>query len=436
MLLRKFFLTQDDPSAEIPKLLFHAEILHYQRLLMTYKQHLKYAVFYDFPFGVKYSYVQINDFKLSGSIVNLHQNLNLMNLYKAVVRPFLFRFPADYAHELTIDAASYASEHKWITKPLKKIYQKTDPRLHQKIWGLHFDNPVGLAAGFDKNGTTIHLMEALGFGYVEIGSISANACTGNPKPRSFRLAKDQSLINRLGLNNDGAKTVVKRLKRSNLNIPLGVNIAKTHNQEISGLAALQDYSYSFSQAKKVADYITINISCPNTTEGKTFEDPELLNRLLSHLEVGNDASDPPVLIKLSVDLDNNNLEELLNVSERFAVSGYVATNTSSKREGLITDTKTLDNIGSGGLSGKPIREKSTDIIRRIYNYTKGEKTVIGVGGIFTAEDAIEKFKAGADLIQIYTGMVYEGPGIVKAINSGIKKYLEEHDLKNVYQIRS
>ncbi len=359
-----------------------------------------------------------------------------MNFYKAAIRPFLFNFSADYAHEVTINAASYASGQKWITGAVKTLYQKTDPRLHQKLWGLHFNNPVGLAAGFDKNGTTVHLMEAFGFGYLEIGSVTANASTGNPKPRSFRLLEDHSLINRLGLNNDGAKTVVKRLRRSDLHIPLGVNIAKTHNPDISGALALQDYNYSFNQAKKVADYITINISCPNTTEGKTFEEPELLNRLLSHLEVGTDASDPPVLLKLSVDLDKNNLEELLDVSEHFAVSGYVATNTSSKREELKMDKTTLEKIGGGGLSGKPIREKSTEVINQVYSFTKGEKTIIGVGGIFTAEDAIEKIKAGADLIQVYTGMVYEGPGIVKSINSGILKYLEENDLKHVYQIRS
>jgi len=358
-----------------------------------------------------------------------------MNFYKAAVRPFLFKFSADYAHEVSINAASYASGQKWITGPLKKLYQKADARLHQKIWGLHFNNPVGLAAGFDKNGTTVHLMEALGFGYLEIGSITANASTGNPKPRSFRLTNDQSLINRLGLNNDGAKTIVKRLKKTETEIPLGVNIAKTHNPDISGTLAFHDYSFSFNQAKKVADYITINISCPNTTEGKTFEDPELLNGLLSHLEVGKDSSDPPVLIKLSVDLDEKNLEELLEVSEHFAVSGYVATNTSSGREELTTDKKILEKIGSGGLSGKPIRKRSTEVINQVYNYTRGEKTIIGVGGIFTAEDAIEKFEAGADLIQVYTGMVYEGPGIVKSINSGIIKYLEENDLDHVYQIR-
>jgi len=359
-----------------------------------------------------------------------------MNLYKATIRPFLFKLPADYAHEITIEAVSYANKQRWITGPINKLFRKADSRLHQKIWGLHFNNPVGLAAGFDKNGIALNLMEALGFGFLEVGSISANACTGNPKPRSFRLPVDNSLINRLGLNNDGAKTVVKRLKKYEKNIPVGVNIAKTHNPEISGRLALEDYCFSFNLAKNIADYITLNISCPNTAEGKTFEDPELLDRLLSYLEVGTDASDPPVLIKFSVDLEKNELEELLDVAENYAVSGYVATNTSSRRENLVTAKKKIEKIGRGGLSGKSICNKSTEIIEQIYRYTKGEKTIIGVGGIFTAQDAIDKIKAGADLVQVYTGMVYEGPGIVKSINAGIIDYLNENSLKHIYQIRS
>ena len=359
-----------------------------------------------------------------------------MNLYKAVVRPVLFKFSADYAHELTINSAGFISRQAWLTHLISMLYCTTDRRLHQKIWGLHFNSPVGLAAGFDKNGTAIPLMESLGFGFLEIGSITANANTGNPKPRSFRLPEDLSLINRLGLNNDGAKTVVKRLQNDEFRIPLGVNIAKTHNPDISGKLALKDYEFSFIHAKEIADYITINISCPNTTDGKTFEDPDFLHELLSHLEVGNDASDPPVLIKLSVDIETDKLNMLLDVCEQFAVSGYIATNTSSKRQQLQTNKPKLDEIGSGGLSGRSIRKQSTQMIEQIFKHTRGEKTIIGVGGIFTASDAIEKIKAGADLLQIYTGMVYEGPSVVKSINKGILTYLEEHDLDHVYQIRA
>ncbi len=358
-----------------------------------------------------------------------------MSAYKYLIRPFLFKLEADKAHELTVKTVSNLIKFPGAKGITGAIYRAKHPSLHQNIWGLHFDNPIGLAAGFDKNGTLLPIMEKLGFGFFEVGSITADANSGNPLPRSFRLPEDKSLINRLGLNNDGAKTIIKRLKKSSASIPLGVNIAKTHDPNIMGKKALDDYKFSYDLSQDVADYITLNVSCPNTTEGKTFEDPKTLNSLLHHLEIGIDASSPPVLIKLSVDLSQNHLNELLDVCESFAVSGYVATNTSSKRIGLNTSTKTIESIGVGGLSGAAIRDESTKKIRQIYEYTKGEKTIIGVGGIFTAEDALEKILAGADLLQIYTGMIYEGPRIVKTINEGIAEYLRENGLDHIYQLR-
>jgi len=358
-----------------------------------------------------------------------------MNAYKHLIRPLLFKMEADKAHDLTVNAVSRIMKLPWATDITGAVYRSDHPELHQKIWGLHFNNPVGLAAGFDKNGTLLPFMEKLGFGFIEVGSITADANSGNPLPRSFRLPDDNSLINRLGLNNDGAKTIIKRLKKSPISIPMGVNIAKTHDPNIMGKRALDDYKFSYDLALKVADYITLNVSCPNTAEGKTFEDTEALNALLAHLEIGKDASAPPVLIKLSVDLSPTHLKEILNVCESYAVSGYVATNTSSKRSGLKTDTAKIEKIGAGGLSGKAIKEQSTKIIKQIYKHTKGEKTIIGVGGVFTAEDALEKIRAGADLLQIYTGMIYEGPGIVKSINEGIADYVKDNGLNHIYQLR-
>lgn len=358
-----------------------------------------------------------------------------MGLYNFLMKPFLFRFSADYAHEFTINTTAKLGKKQWAVHFTEKLYEKNYPSLHQKIWGLKFRNPVGLAAGFDKNGLTINMMQALGFGYVEIGSITANASPGNPKPRSFRLPADQSIINRLGLNNEGAKTVVKRLKKQSFKIPVGINIAKTHDPAIAGQTALKDYRYSYNLAKEIADYITINISCPNTAEGKTFEDPDQLYQLLDFLQPTKDSSDPPVLVKLSADLDKSQLIELLDVTEGFGISGYVATNTSAGRDGLVTSGRELEKIGNGGLSGRSIRKKSTDIIRLIYEQTKGEKTIIGVGGIFTAEDAIEKLIAGADLLQVYTALVYKGPELLNEINQGIADYLESRNLSHIYQIR-
>jgi len=347
----------------------------------------------------------------------------------------LFRFKSDHVHESTIKWASRASGSNALSKAAHLFYDYQSPALKQKILGLEFRNPVGLAAGFDKNGTLPPIIDALGFGFVEVGSITAEASTGNPKPRSFRLVRDQSIINRMGLNNDGAATICKRLKKLNLSIPLGVNIAKTHNPEITGETALDDYLQSFTLAKEVADYITLNISCPNTREGKTFEDPETLSALLEKLQIKNDSTNPPVFVKFSVDLEDEQLLELIDITRKFSVSGYVAVNTSSKREGLQTSSKKLESIGAGGLSGRAIRNRSNDVIRLISKASRGEKPIIGVGGIFSAEDAIEKLKAGADLLQIYTGLVYEGPSLVKKINKGIVDYIHKNNIEHIWQIR-
>jgi dihydroorotate dehydrogenase len=357
-------------------------------------------------------------------------------VYKLLARPFLFRLTSDYAHEMAIKTAESFSRSPWILNSIGACYSYSDPSLKQTIWGLDFRNPIGLAAGFDKNGTTVPVMEKVGFGFVEIGSITAHPSTGNPKPRSFRLPKDLSLINRMGLNNDGAQTVSRRARKLRPGIPLGINIAKTHNPDIMGEDAILDYKTSFDLVKDFADYITLNISCPNTTEGKTFEEPSVLNHLLETLQINQDSSLPPVLVKLSVDLDDTQLTELVEVCEAHAVSGYVATNTSSKRENLTTSKRKLEAVGRGGLSGKAIARRSTEIIEMISGQTKREKTIIGVGGISTAEDAIDKIRAGADLLQIYTSLVYEGPGVVKRINRELAGYMKLKGLSHVYQIRS
>lgn len=360
-----------------------------------------------------------------------------MNLYKPLVKPFLFRMSADQAHDWTIHTSSVLSNWALATSLLRRVYGYEDPALRQHIHGLTFPNPVGLAAGFDKNGLTVPLMQALGFGFVEIGSITAKPSPGNPKPRSFRLPDDRSIINRMGLNNEGVETVAKRLsKLQQIDIPLGINIAKTHDASIQGEQAIEDYRYSFELVKPIADYVTINISCPNTSDGKTFEQPESLGELLDALAVGKDASDPPVFVKVSADAEPGLLAELIDVCEHHCIRGYVAVNTSSGRDHLSSDAAFVQSCGRGGLSGKAIQAKSTKIIRFIHEKTKGGKIIVGVGGIFSAEDAIEKLKAGANLLQIYTGLVYEGPDLVKKINQGISQALRNEGKEHVYQLVS
>ncbi|HET6528508.1 MAG TPA: quinone-dependent dihydroorotate dehydrogenase [Balneolaceae bacterium] len=354
--------------------------------------------------------------------------------YKSLVKPLLFRLDAEDAHEKTHHFAHAASNNAVLKSTARAIYNFQSSKLKQQVWGLDFRNPIGLAAGFDKNGEIPEIMEALGFGFVEIGSITGNPSAGNPKPRMFRLPADRALINRMGLNNDGAQTIVKRLKNKKISIPLGVNIAKTHDPEILGDAAIEDYLLSFNEAKKVADYITINISCPNTAEGKTFEDPDALGELLTALKIKDDARQIPTAVKFSSDLTKDNLLPLLEICENNRVSGYVACNTSSARNGLKMDEQILEKMGRGGLSGAPIAAKSIQIIKWISEATSGQKPIIGVGGIDSFETALNMLLAGADLLQLYTGLIYEGPGLVKNINRRLVQELKKRDIGSIHQL--
>lgn len=340
--------------------------------------------------------------------------------YSSLVKPFLFLKEAESAHEAAISMAETASSSALINRLTRMVFRSNNRGLNQHFFGLTFPNPVGLAAGFDKNGTTPIAMQALGFGFVEIGSITAKAALGNAKPRAFRLPSDRSLINRMGLNNEGADIIIPRLAKLDLSIPLGVNIAKTNDLSIHGDAAIQDYLYSYEKAHAVADYITLNISCPNTGEGKTFEDPEALGELLSKLDVSKTGR-VPTLVKFSVDNDRATLEKLVELCEQSGIAGYVATNTSSMRTGLVTSAQKLDAIGNGGLSGSAIAGRSTQVVAWLSEILQGAKPIIGVGGIDSPAEAIKKMEAGASLIQIYTGMVYRGPGLIKSIKKGLQK---------------
>ncbi|MFV1883546.1 MAG: quinone-dependent dihydroorotate dehydrogenase [Balneola sp.] len=340
--------------------------------------------------------------------------------YKSLFKPILFRKDAESAHESAVSFSAKTSSSSFLKTSAKLFYGFEHPGLRRDFFGLRFPNPIGLAAGFDKNGETPLAMQALGFGFVEVGSITAQPSKGNPKPRAFRLPEDYSLINRMGLNNQGAGAVVKRLSSIKLDIPLGVNIAKTNDANIHGDAAIQDYLFSYELANTVADYITVNISCPNTGEGKTFEDPDALEALLSGLGITKEGR-KPTLVKFSVDTDKATLETLVEICERYSIAGYVATNTSSNRSNLNTSKDKLQEIGNGGLSGRAIAKSSTQVVGWLDEMLQGTKPIIGVGGIDSPESAIEKFDAGASLIQIYTGLVYEGPVLIKKIKKELAR---------------
>ncbi len=274
---------------------------------------------------------------------------------------------------------------------------------------------------------------SLGFGYVEVGSITAKASKGNPQPRLFRLAEDEALINRMGLNNLGAEEIFKRFEENIMdfpvNYPVGINIAKTHDPEIMGEKAIEDILFSYKKCKDMGDYVTINISCPNTKEGKTFEQTSALKELLTELR--KVKSDNPLLLKVSPDLNRSNIEEIIQIGSDYEINGYVISNTSPNRAGLKTLVNRIEEIGKGGLSGQPVRERSTDLISLVYNLTSGKKTIIGVGGVNSAESAYQKIKAGASLVQLYTGLIYEGPGLVKEINEGLVHLLERDGYGNI-----
>lgn len=343
----------------------------------------------------------------------------------------LFSLPAEIAHELGIEA-------------LRAGLVPRGPNVHFaeiERFGLKFRNPLGIAAGFDKNGVVVDQLARLGFGFVEVGTVTLKPQRGNPKPRMFRLPQDQGLINRLGFNNDGAAVVVERLKNLKRNCIVGLNIGR--NKDVSNEGAIENYAEVFEAVWPVADYITINVSSPNTLGLRELQKDQYLFELLSVLQQRNSAQSAvrvsldsedssaetssfqgkPLLVKLAPDLDPAELEIIVDTCVRCQIDGIVATNTTISREGLKTPN--VAGIGNGGLSGKPLGKRSTEIISLIYKYSKGKLPIIGVGGIFDAADAFEKIAAGASLLQAYTGFVYGGPSFAGDVNAGLAEILHE-----------
>jgi len=358
-------------------------------------------------------------------------------MYK-LLRPFLFRMDAERAHDVSLRAAEMAQS---LTPGfVSSMFEFEDERLKQRLWGKAFANPLGLAAGADKNARLIGFWESVGFGFVEVGSVTAQASEGNPQPRAFRVQDDDALINRMGLNNDGAAAVAKRLatNRADRSRPLGINIAKTHSPDIMGEAAVEDFRESFRLLAPDADYIALNVSCPNTREGKTFEAPDALDQLLSVIMEEREAPERrvPVLIKLSPPdsarvVFDSELEEVIAIAVDHEVDGFVATNTASDRSGLSTADADLEGIGPGGMSGAPLHARSTQMVRYLYRATDGEMPIIGVGGICDADTAYDTICAGATLIQLYTALVYEGPGLVKRIKQGLIERIKQDSYANI-----
>ncbi len=350
-------------------------------------------------------------------------------MYKLILKPIFFLFSPERAHHLAMKLFKVGLSFPIINLFLKNIYTVENEGLTKEILGLKFKNPVGLAAGFDKDGKYLDVLPHLGFGFVEIGTVTPKPQDGNPKPRLFRLPKDEALINRMGFNNAGVQSLVEKLiiwtiKRADVNnsypsVIVGGNIGKnkiTPNEE-----AVKDYEICFEALFDYVDYFVVNVSSPNTPNLRELQDKEPLTKLLSSLQVLNLQKEKPkpILLKIAPDLTSSQLDDILEIVKNTQLSGLVATNTTISRENLQTDPLSIEAIGSGGLSGKPVKNRSTEVIR--YLREKGEKNmvIIGVGGIASASDAFEKMSAGADLIQIYTGFIYEGPSLVKKINRAL-----------------
>lgn len=328
-------------------------------------------------------------------------------------------FDPEWVHHRVTEMVKFGFRIPGVRAIARKTMVVKHPKLEREVFGLRFPNPVGMAAGFDKEGKLYNELADMGFGFVEIGTFTPVGQKGNPKPRLFRIPNDEGLINRMGFNNSGAVAAAERIKKNKPNCIIGGNIGK--NTATPNAEAIKDYEAAFDTLFPYVDYFVVNVSCPNITDLHELQDKEALLQILETVTRLNKLKNTPkpILLKVSPDLNQNQLDDTLAIVEQTHLDGIIATNTSVSREGLQTSPERIAEIKNGGLSGKPIRERSTEVIRYIAEKTQKRIPIIGVGGIMTPEDAIEKLDAGADLIQVYTGFIYEGPFIAKKINKAI-----------------
>ncbi len=343
-------------------------------------------------------------------------------LYKILLKPLLFLQDAEKAHHFVFSSLKIAFKLPGLRTIISRAYQVENDNLKRKLFGLEFPNPVGLAAGFDKDAKLYKELASFGFGFIEIGTITPKAQEGNPKPRLFRLKEDQALINRMGFNNGGADAAVDRLVNRPKGLIVGGNIGK--NKSTPNELAEEDYLKSFKALHPHVDYFVVNVSSPNTPNLRELQEKKPLSDLLLSLKNANKEfrKQKPILLKIAPDLSHEQLDDIIEIVQTTKIDGIISSNTTIDRSNLKSDQNHINQIGAGGLSGLPLKEKSTEIIAYLSSRLGPDCPIIAVGGIFTGEDALEKLKAGASLVQVYTGFIYEGPGMVKKINS----YLAEH----------
>ncbi|MGQ2984153.1 quinone-dependent dihydroorotate dehydrogenase [Flavobacterium sp.] len=335
-------------------------------------------------------------------------------MYKSLIRPMLFRFDPEKVHHFTFSSIRFLNNIPGMPSILRLTYEVSDPRLEREVFGLRFKNPVGLAAGLDKDAKLYKQLAGLGFGFIEIGTLTPKPQDGNPKKRLFRLKEDSAIINRMGFNNGGVEAAVERLKKNPKgkgHVLIGGNIGK--NKATPNEDAVKDYEICFDALYDNVDYFVVNVSSPNTPNLRELQDKEPLTKLLQTLQDKNNAMTKakPILLKIAPDLTDDQLLDIIDIVKTTKIAGVIATNTTISREGLVSENKSE----MGGLSGKPLAKRSTEVIRFLSEKSNKAFPIIGVGGIHTADDAMEKLEAGASLVQLYTGFIYEGPGLIKAI---------------------
>jgi dihydroorotate dehydrogenase len=341
-------------------------------------------------------------------------------MYKALIRPLLFSFSPEKVHHFTFSFVRLIHNIPGKRWALRQFFAPTNQSWEKQVMGLRFKNPVGLAAGFDKDGKAYKELASFGFGFIEVGTVTPRPQPGNPQPRLFRLPADKGLINRMGFNNEGVEALVRRLKkRKSGDLVIGGNIGK--NKTTPNDRATEDYQTCFRALFPYVDYFVVNVSSPNTPNLRDLQDKEPLTQLLQTLQNENKEKDfpKPILLKIAPDLTDGQIKDIIEIVGETDIAGVIATNTTISRENLRTGSQRVENIGAGGLSGAPVRQRSTQVIQALREGIGPEKCIIGVGGIFTARDAKEKLNAGADLVQVYTGFIYEGPAMVKRILKGL-----------------
>ena len=339
-------------------------------------------------------------------------------MYK-IVRFILFFFNPEFIHNILFKLIKFTEMIPGINWTWRLLFMVKDTRLERKVFGLKFENPVGLAAGFDKDAKLFDELGAFGFGFVEIGTVTPLPQQGNPKPRLFRLKQDHGLINRMGFNNSGIEAISSRLRRKKTKLIIGGNIGK--NKLTPNEDAVSDYEICFEKLFPYVDYFAVNVSSPNTPGLRDLQEKAPLTALLNRLQELNSAKDKrkPILLKIAPDLTNAQLDDIITIVADTKIDGVIATNTTIDRNGLKTDKNKLKAIGDGGLSGKPVKSRSTEVIKYLADTSNKAFPIIGVGGIHSPEDALEKLDAGATLVQLYTGFIYEGPALIKRINKAI-----------------